>query len=132
MDILSIFKKKRCYNDYAHIESGASTVEYKGKVYDLEIAMKRNFQSIRTEARNHKDSSKYNLKDIIPTNIRFFHHSSGDVMYCMICYEVPYISKSDQKFGRTRLACGNYYPIYEPEGGKCIVSPHAYQGSVCW
>ena len=101
---------------------------YLDKEVDCSIAIKNDIAVIKREAvESHRDSfnTLYDTSSIAPQKIRIF--LMGDIpLYCMIIYTIQY---KDSNNGR--YACGNYYPFYD-KGETVFVSPHPFQGSICW
>lgn len=100
---------------------------YLDKEIDCRTAIKNDIAVIKREAmESHRDFNRlYDTSSIVPQRVRIFL-MDDILLYCMIIYTIQY---KDSNNGR--YACGNYYPFYD-RGETMFVSPHPYQGSICW
>ena len=112
--------------NYEHYEIEDNSFKYNGEKYDCSRAIKKDIKVILQEADNsHKDDFKrlYVRASLRPDKVRLFLDKNDNPMYGMIIYSVKY-----KEINVRRSACGNYYPISDSRE----LSPHPFQGRICW
>lgn len=110
------------YEDY---EIKNNHFEYLGEKYDCSFAIKKDIKMIIREAESsHGDTfdQLYDRNSLKAKKVRLFLDENNNIVYGMIIYTIDYLHNNV-----TRLACGNYYPIWEN-----MLMPHLFQASICW
>ena len=108
--------------------------EYDGITYNCDRIIKSDREAILREADTRPDIKYYDRESLFPHHIRLFineEHNVPEVI--MIVYGIKTIS-GDDGYSYFRQACGLYHVITKNwiKDSKVIITPHEYQGSICW
>jgi hypothetical protein len=98
---------------------------YCGEKYDCKTAIEKDIKEIIKEAETtHKTlfNNSYDKTTLKPKEIKLFIDDNAKIIYGMIVYTIY-----NKEGNYDRLACGNYYPIWNN-----ILMPHPFQASICW
>lgn len=104
--------------------------EHNEESYDCSRLIERDKETILRQAdATHKEvfDELYRRDSLEPFKAKLSLDKQGNIVYLMIVYRIHY------KVGTsTRLACGDYYPVFKRDDTDLLLLPHPFQGSICW